>query len=132
MPDAEDDEIILCNTCTHLVALKKTEAFPLRLLETKRPGDWTSVREFCLQIGVTAANVTPDLYVAWLPDPKGHAEYAVILFYDDESKWSMAAHYNRARLVGHASTTPSADEAGTTLPATPAASMQQPTPAGKR
>ena len=27
----------------------------------------------------------------------------MILFYDDESKWSMAAHYNRGRLLGDAS-----------------------------
>jgi len=31
---------------------------------------------------------------------------AVILFYD-ESKWSMAAHYNRRRLLGDASADPS-------------------------
>ena len=31
----------------------------------------------------------------------------MILFYDDESKWSMAAHYNRRRLLGEASPDPS-------------------------
>lgn len=127
----EDDDIILCNACTDLVALKKTEAFPLRLLETRRPGEWISVREFCQQIGVAAGNVTPDLFASWLPDPKGHEGYAVILFYDDESKWSMTAHYNRARLVGHAARTPSTDAAGTTLSVAPAATAQQPAPVGK-
>ncbi len=33
--------------------------------------------------------------------------YEVILFYDDESKWSMAAHYHRRRLLGEASAEPS-------------------------
>ena len=32
---------------------------------------------------------------------------AVILFYDDESKGSMAAQYNRGRLLGEASPDPS-------------------------
>ena len=31
----------------------------------------------------------------------------MILFYDDESKWSMTAHYNRRRLLGDASAEPS-------------------------
>jgi hypothetical protein len=102
----EDDEIQLCNLCTDLVSLKKTEAFPLRLLETHRVGEWVSVHEFCLEIGVLVGDVKPELFAAWLPDPSGHAAYAIILFYDDESKWSMAAQYNRARLLAHESSPP--------------------------
>ena len=44
----QDDEITLCNACTDLVSLKKTEAFPLHLLGSKRlRTEWTPVRELC-------------------------------------------------------------------------------------
>jgi len=94
----QDDEITLFNTCTDLVSLEKTEAFPLHLLQRKQPGEWVRVREFALQVGVDIGESIPQLFATWLPDPMAHDGYAVILFYDDESKWSMAAHYNRARL----------------------------------
>src|SRR5438874_10922 len=97
-----DEEITLFNTCTDLVSLRKTEAFPLHLLKTKRPGEWIGAREFCLQIGVDAGDLKPEVFATWLPDPLGHNGYAVILFYEDESKWSMTAQYNRARLLGDA------------------------------
>jgi hypothetical protein len=99
----EVDENTLLNACTDLLSLKKYEAFPLHLLLEKRTGEWTGAREFCQQIGVAANELTPDLFVSWLPDPKAHAGYVVIIFYDDESMWSMSAHYNRVRLLDSAS-----------------------------
>src|SRR5437879_6345449 len=98
----QDDEIILFNTCTNLVTLRKTESFPLHLLQSKGPGEWIGVRDFCLQVGVGPGEARPGLFVTWLPDPQAQEGYVVIIFYDDESKWSMAAHYNRARLFGGA------------------------------
>ena len=99
----EDNEISLFNACTDLVSLKKSEAF-LRDLLGKRPGEWVRVRECCLQLSVVSSDVTAELFATWLPDPLGHDGYVVVMFYDDESKWSMAAHYNRGRLLGAAST----------------------------
>jgi hypothetical protein len=99
----QDDEIALFNGCTNLVSLRKSEAFPLHLLQSKRSGEWIQVREICSDAGVAAGELKPELFAAWLPDPRGREAYAVILFYDDESKWSMAAHYNRGRLVDDAS-----------------------------
>ncbi len=96
----QGDEITLFNACTDLVSLKKSEAFPLRLLSGKRPGEWVGAREFCQHVGVPAGDLAPELFATWLPDPKAHDGYVVILFYDDESKWSMAAQYNRVRLMG--------------------------------
>ncbi len=90
----QDDEIALYNGCTDLIGLRKHEGFPRRLLE-RGPGEWVRVREFYSQAG----ELKPELFAAWLPDPAADEAYAVILFYDDESKWSMAAHYNRGRLL---------------------------------
>ena len=103
----EEDEITLLNGCTDLVSLKKCEAFPLRLLDGKRPGEWIQVREFCLQVGVAAGEFKPELFATWLADPMGDTAYVVILFYDDESNWSMAAQYNCRRLLGDAAPDPS-------------------------
>ena len=41
-----DEEITLLNGCTDLVGLRKCEAVPLRLLQSKGSGDWIRVREF--------------------------------------------------------------------------------------
>jgi hypothetical protein len=124
----EDDEITLCNTCTDLVGLKKMEAFPLRLLESKPPGEWICVREFSLQIGVVADNLKPELFATWLPDPLANGAYAVIMFYDDESKWSMAAHYNRARLLGTGAANPENQPTGAAVSASSDSTSQQAAP----
>ena len=93
----DDDEIALVNACADLVGLRKAEAFPRLLLESKQPGEWVCVCEVCHRLGVPVANLRPGVFATWLPDPMAHNGYAVILFYDDESKWSMVAHYNRRR-----------------------------------
>lgn len=97
-----DEEIDWCNACTDLVALKKYEAFPQRLLETKQAGEWVRAREFCTQLGLDPGGLGLELCATWLTDPHKQDGYAVILFYDEESLWSMAAHYNRGRLVNDA------------------------------
>lgn len=113
----QDDEITLFNTCSDLVSLKKTEAFPRQLLESKRPGEWICVRELCLGIGVAPGDLRPEIFATWLPDPMAHDAYTVIMFYDDQSKWSMAAHYNRARLLGGSSPNQALDPTGAVIAA---------------
>ena len=103
----QDDEITLFNGCTDLVGLRKCEAFPLRLLQGKRSGEWVRVDELCSQVGVAAGELKAELFATWLPDPTAHEAYAMILFYDEESKRSMAAHYNRRRLLEEATAEPS-------------------------
>lgn len=95
----QDDEIMLENTCADLVSLKKNDDFPLRLLSDKRSGEWVCVRDFCLLIGVAPGNLEPAVFACWLSDPMGHESYAVIMFYDGDSGWSLTAHYNRGRLL---------------------------------
>ncbi len=98
----QDDEISMLNACSNLVSLRKTEGFVRHLLTSKRAGEWIGVRECCLQTGVAAGELGGKLFATWLPDPVGQDGYVVILFYEDESKWSMAAPYNRGRLLGGA------------------------------
>jgi hypothetical protein len=107
MHPMEDDELTsLYNACTDLVGLRKYEAFLRGLIETRRSSEWVRVGEFCSQLGLSPCDLTPDLFATWLPDPMADAGYVVILFYEDESKWSMAAHYNRARLMAGTSQKP--------------------------
>ena len=93
------DNTHLDSFCADLLALKCREAFPVHLLIGKRTGEWVRVRDLCMQIGLDTADVSADLVAAWLPDPAGNDGYAVILFYDEHSLWSMAANYNRKRLL---------------------------------
>ncbi len=123
-----DEEILLFNTCADLVSLKRYEAFPLPLLGGKRPGEWVGVRELCQQSGVPAEDLSPELFAVWLPDPKAQDGYVVIVFYDDESKWSMAAHYNRGRLLGGPAPNEAPQPTGAALPASSGSASQQAAP----
>lgn len=113
----DDDEIALVNACADLVGLRKAEAFPRLLLESKQPGEWVCVCEVCHRLGVPVADLRPGVFATWLPDPMAHNGYAVILFYDDESKWSMVAHYNRERLLGSRPSNEAIQPNGAALPA---------------
>lgn len=126
----QDDEITLYNACADLVTLAKKEAFPHYLLGSKRPGEWIGVRELCTQIGFTPGDLGPEVFVTWLPDPMGHEAYAVIMFYDDESKWSMAAHYHRARLLGGTPPSQSLHEGATAISVFSPSPSDHATPAG--
>ncbi len=96
----EDEELThLNNCCADLVSLKQWEAFPVHLLISKGTGEWVRVRELCLHAGLDVGNLKNDLFAAWLPDPTGDEGYATIIFYDEESMWTMVAHYNRQRLL---------------------------------
>jgi hypothetical protein len=94
-----EDDVVLSNACTDLVSLKSLEVFPLKLLTTRAAGAWENVRELCQDVGVNPTILPPSFFVSWLPDPVCTDHYAVILFYDDETKWSTVAHYNRGRLM---------------------------------
>jgi hypothetical protein len=99
----QDDEITLLNACSNLVTLRKSEAFVRHLLTSRTAGEWIGVRECCVQTGVACGELAGELFVTWLADPMGQDGYVVILFYESESKWSMAAHYNRSRLLARIS-----------------------------
>jgi hypothetical protein len=96
----EDEDLNqLSNWCSDLLTLKQREAFPAHLLIGKRSAEWVQVRELCHETGLGVPDAKPDLYAAWLPDPAGDDGYAVIIFYDEETMWTMAARYNRRRLL---------------------------------
>ena len=99
-----NEEITLCNLCTDLVSLRRNETFPLRLLGDNEAGVWVNVRQMCDSAELDVGDVKSELYAAWLPDPTGNADYAVIMFYDDELKWSLAAHYNKQTVAVDAAT----------------------------
>jgi hypothetical protein len=93
----ENDEITLENTCADLVSLKKWEKFPRHVLNVPA-GEWVAVSSVGMQVDGQPFEVGPNLFVTWLPDPAQVQGYVAILFYDADSGWCMAAHYNRQRL----------------------------------
>jgi hypothetical protein len=97
----EDEELVrLNNACADLLALKKWEGFPRHLL-TGGEGTWVNVSEICGRIGIDPGATPVDLFVTWLPEPTAEG-FAVILFYDASSSWTMTANYNRERLFAAA------------------------------
>jgi hypothetical protein len=98
----EDEELVrLNNACADLLASKKWEDFPRHLLG-RNHGEWVGARALCRQAGINLDDIPADLFVTWLADPSGAEGYAIIMFYEADSSWTMAAHYNRQRLVGAA------------------------------
>jgi hypothetical protein len=100
----ENDSIDLLNSaCADLVGSKDHEAFPVNLL-SRRPGEWVNVRDLCARVGVASGNIGGEVFALWLPDPGGDPSYVVVLFYDVESLWTLAAAYNGERLRRPATT----------------------------
>jgi hypothetical protein len=95
----DDDGDCQMSFCADLVTLRKTEAFPLSLLNDRQPGEWVAVKTVCQLTGTDSKDVKPELVSTWLPDPFGDPDYVVMIFYDDETKQSFAAHYNKRRLL---------------------------------
>jgi hypothetical protein len=95
-----DEEISQIGFCTDLVALKATEAFPRSLLTDHKMGEWVQAKRLCHKVGIDLVGMKDELVVAWLADPKGDRSFVVIIFFDNDSKESFAAHYNSGRRLG--------------------------------
>src|SRR5205807_1491537 len=89
------------NFCADLLSMERLEAFPMQLLGGPR-GDWIAVRELCARLGIDANTIDGNLFATWLADPSGNDDYVTIIFYDADAEWTMAATYNRRRLLGTA------------------------------
>jgi hypothetical protein len=89
----------------------------LQLLGSRQAAKWIFVRDFCLKVGVPCGELKASVFAIWLPDPLAHDAYAVLIFYDDDTKWSMAAHYNRQRLQKSTSATDARTASSASVPA---------------
>ena len=89
----------LSNLCGDLVALRRLEPGLTYQLRDTPPGAWLKVRELYRRAGEENASIKEPMSVAWLPYPD-EPDFAVILFHDDETGWSMTADYNVGRLLG--------------------------------
>lgn len=94
----DDEADILNNLCADLVSLRRLEPGLVYLFRVKTPGTWTPVRELYDRAGQPDGSIKAQLAAAWLPSPGG-PDYAVVVFFDDETKWSLTADYNLARLM---------------------------------
>ena len=98
----DDESDTLSNLCADLVSLRRPESGLAYLFRQKSPGNWVSVRDLYEKAGQPNPMIKPQLTAAWLPSPCDPG-YAVILFYDDATKWSLTADYNVARILGQQS-----------------------------
>lgn len=94
----DDETDTLSNLCTDLVSLRRLEPGLAYLFRDKTPGTWTLVRDLYERAGQPDDSIKPQLAAAWLPSP-GDPDYAVVVFFDDETKWALTADYNVARLM---------------------------------
>jgi hypothetical protein len=100
MGTQEVDLANLENACMDLVSERKYEPFLSELLRKQQKGDWARVQDLCRQSGTPMAGLVdaPHLFVTWLEDPSTDSSFAMIIFYDDDLKWTSGAQYNRSRL----------------------------------
>ncbi len=95
----DDEADTLSNLCTDLVSLRRYESALVELFRDRPAGSWTSVRELYARVADPGVTIKPELAVAGLPAPGDDRDYAVVLFFDDETKWALTAEYNVARLL---------------------------------
>ena len=97
----EPEPIDLTNACLDLVTMRSKEPFVVALLTGRPRAEWAPVPGLCRESGVAVDDEiagAPNLFVTWLADPGADPAYCVVVFYDDDSKWTCGAHYNRGRL----------------------------------
>jgi len=99
----DDEADRMSNLCTNLVSMKRYEP-ALKHLLNETPGGWIPVRELYRAAGADAADAD-SLLAAWLPSPNNR-DYVVIVFLDDETKWSQTADYHATRLLGRQASVP--------------------------
>jgi hypothetical protein len=94
----DDEADTLGNLCMDLVSLRRSEPALVHLFRDTLPGAWVPVRELYERAGLAAEPIKAQLVAAWLPSPCD-PDYAVIVFFDDETKWSLTAECHAARLI---------------------------------
>ena len=95
--ETENELTDLLDKCADVVSQKSSERF-LALLLTQRMGQWNAARELAQQSNVDLNGIGADVSVTWVDDPSDDAAYALVLFFDDETKLTAAAQFNRAVL----------------------------------
>jgi hypothetical protein len=89
------------------VSLRRLEPGLAALFRDRAPGTWVPVRDLYERAGTSTEPIPTSLAAAWLPSP-GDPDYAVIVFFDDETKWSFTADCNATRLLGRRAESPAA------------------------
>jgi hypothetical protein len=91
--DFDDELDRISNLCLELVSERKHESMLLRLFRDRPAGLWVPLAE----LDLPRDDYPVSLKVSWVntPDPK----YAIVLFFDSETLWSMHADYNLSRLL---------------------------------
>lgn len=88
--------------CADLVTDKSLEPFPIELFRS-HIGQWRSVTSICKEACLNCPPEMSTVFATWLRDPLDNEDFAMIMFVDSDSMKSLAAHYNRQRLLGNAS-----------------------------
>ena len=82
----------LSNLCADVVSEKRHEPLLLSLFRDTPAGEWVPLRELA-----GSGEYPFTLAASWVKTPD--AEYAMVLFFDSETLWSMHADYNLSRLL---------------------------------
>lgn len=82
----------LSNLCADVVSEKWHEPLLLSLFRDTSAGEWVPLRDLAGSDEYPAT-----LAASWVKTPD--AEYAMVLFFDSETLWSMHADYNLSRLL---------------------------------
>lgn len=94
----DDETDRLSNVCADLVSLRRLEPSVVSLFRNHRAGEWVAVGDLYRKSAGASEPIKTTLHATWLPPADGDPDYAVVLFHDTDSKWSMTAEYNVARL----------------------------------
>lgn len=82
----------LSNLCADVVSQRRYEFVLVRLFRDTPAGEWVLLQELA-----GSEEYPATLAASWVRTPD--ADFALVLFFDTETLWSMHADYNLARLL---------------------------------
>jgi hypothetical protein len=89
--------------CADFVSERRFEPAVWKLVGMEKAGCWVLLRELFAVVRADGEGLPPSLWATWLSYPSD-LDYALIVFFDDQSQWSTSAVYNVARLSRTAAT----------------------------
>ena len=93
----------VADLCADFLSERRYEAAVWKLVGTEKAGRWVRLRELFDVVRADTEGLPPTVWTTWLTYPSD-PDYAVIIFFDDQSQWSTSSVYNVARLSRTAAT----------------------------
>jgi hypothetical protein len=85
--------------CTALLTKARFDPAMAALVRDRAAGAWVGVDTLYRAIEPPPVPISEELRVVWLAAPDGDPSYALVVFYESSTLWSLTAIYNTGRFA---------------------------------